>query len=215
MKTTTIENKMLKAIKGNNNSLITISEDIITEALNTGLIIKIAERTSRNGNQNVYYEIKSGKHDILMHVQNNMYVIISRYVHSFLSEELIDVIPYLLHFAFYVGRTNSNRCHVMANCPKDIQRAGGFGKTLYLTRILVSLEICGTIINLKSDWDVHHKGDCFDNRQYMIMYIPSSEHTHRNNHMTGQAIRSCEALKGFIQFMDYKYENLSVVTKVA
>lgn len=217
MKTTQLNDntsKMLQAIKSTNGSLLTISRDVVQQATQEKLLHKVAEHVSRRGNQNTYYQIK-GKNDVLMHVQSDMYVLISRYVYCAWTDELVDVIPYLLHFSFYAGRTGSNRCHVMATCPENIKRAGGFSKSVYLTRVLMSLERFGTLMNLRTDDDIHHKGDCFDNRQLMIMMVPSSKHTHRNSHMTGKLISSYQQFMNDLNWMSYKYTEVSPVTEVA
>lgn len=217
MKTTQLNNNtenMLKAIKGVNGSLITIGSSVIEQAIKEKLLHKVAEHTSHKGNQNIYFQV-TDSNDILMHVQNDMYVLISRYVYCTYTDRMVDVIPYLLHFSFYAGRTGSNRCHVMASCPENIQRAGGFSKSVYLTRLLISIERFGALMNLRTADDIHHKGDCYDNRQLMIMMVPSSKHTHRNSHMTGKLISSYQQFKSFIQFMDDKFKEVSQVTEVA
>lgn len=216
MKTTVLnKNNMLRAIKGSNGSLIIIDQSIVNQAISAGLLHKIAER-SGNKNTNIYYEIvDDNRNDVLMHVQNDMYVLISRYVYCIQTGEMLDAINYLLRFSFNAGRTGSNRCHVMAYCPDYIRTAGCFNKTVYLTRLLTSLERYGTLLNLRSEDDIHHKGDCFDNRQGMIIMVPSVKHTHRESHMTGFQIQSYEEFKKFIVWINAKFQAVSKVTEIA
>ena len=147
-----------------------------------------------------------------MHVQNNMYVITSRYAYCDLLSKKIDMIPTLVDISFCIGKTNSNRCHVMAGNGKSISNE--YTDTVYLTRVLTSLELYGDIRKLDSSWDVHYKGACFDNRQNMTMYIPKKIHKHKNSHMTGMKIRSYEGLLSFFKDMEDSYNNLCTVTTV-
>lgn len=215
--TTTYKNattqQMMNAIKGSNGSLVSISSAIIEQAKNNGLIIEIGRRENIKGNKNVYYAITTSENDVLMHVQDNMYVLVSRYLYCNLLNKEINVIPLLLKMSFYSGRTGHNRYHVMAGNGKSIDDK--YTDTVYLTRVLTSLELYGEIRKLDSSWDVHHKGDCFDNRQNMLMYIPRAQHKHRTSHMTGMDIRSYQDLVSLFQYMKKSYQKLHLVTTVA
>lgn len=216
--TTTYSNpvtqKMMNAIKGSNRSLVSISDIIIEQAKNYGLLVEIGRRENIKGNENVYYAITTSENDVLMHVQDNMYVLVSRYVYCEKLNKEIDTLPILLEMSFSSGRTNKNRCHVMATLRKKFTDVG-LKKTAYLTRVLISLELYGELRNLDSTFDVHHKGDCFDNRQDMTLYIPREEHKHRDSHMNGREIRSYQGLLSLLKAMENSYKRLCWVTTVA
>lgn len=221
MKTTTTINSMskaeeiLKASKGANPSFITIEPSMIAEAIQAGDLVKIAERKGHKGGNNIYYKCnKAGGNNILMHVKYNMYTVFSRMVYCEKLNKLIDVIPTLEQFSFYSGLTNRNRCKIMASTPSELQKQG-FSATLYLPRVLTSLEIYGELRNLDSTFDVHHKGDCWDNRQNMTMYIPSSIHKHRNNHMTGRYIGFYTEFQELCKSLRKKYNELHKETEIA
>lgn len=216
--TTTYKNattqQMMNAIKGSNGSFITIPKHIIESAVTSGALIEKGRHRSRNDNYNIYYHITGTANDMLMHVQNDMYVLISRYVYCEKLNKEIDTLPILLEMSFSSGRTNENRCHVMASLRKKFTDVG-LKKTAYLTRVLTSLELYGELRNLNSTFDVHHKGDCFDNRQDMTLYIPREEHKHRDSHMNGIEIRSYQGLLSLLKAMENSYQRLYWVTTVA
>lgn len=207
-------NNMLRSIKEANTSVLTISKDVIEQAVEDGILSKIGEH-HKGKTHNVYYEIEASKRDdVLMHIQDDMYIIISRYIICIPTGEIIDTLRYLLRYSFCIGRTSENRCHVMASCPKDLRDAGGFGKTLYLTRLFIALEQYGVLINPEKDYDVHHKGDCFDNRQFIIRYIPRVKHKHRKSHMTGFAIISYDFFKKYLVYIDQIFKVKSMVMEI-
>lgn len=221
MKTTTTTNtvnttaEILKAFKGANGSFITIEPGVIEEAIQAGDLVQIAERQGRKGGNNTYYSCsKLGDNTVLMHVKNNMYTTINRYVYCESLNRRVDVIPVLTQFSFCSGLTTSNRCSIMAGTPVALKKQG-FSATLYFTRVIASIEKYGELRPLASDYDVHHKSDCWDNRQYMIMYILSSLHNHRNNHMTGRNIRSYSDFMWLCNYLEAQYTKLHNETKIA
>lgn len=208
-------NPILALIKGVDGSSLTIEQDTIKEALFKGVLTKLAERQGREGGNNIYYQVGRLKDNtILMHVKNNQYIVISRYIYCAALNRYIDVLPVLQQFSFCLGKTCTNRCHVLAPTSKKL-REQGFSTSLYLARILTSLEKYGEFRNLKSTCDVHHKSDCWDNRQHMIMYVESSKHTHRNSHMTGRYVKNYNALIGMCMWLQESYVKFSTVTTIS
>lgn len=216
MTTTTLNtNTLLSSIKGADSSSLTIEPNIIKEALSKGVLIKLAERDGRAGGSNIYYQVGHAYDNIiLMHVKHNMYVVISRTVYCSKLNKHIDALPVLLQFSFCLDRTCINRCHVLAPTSKKLKDEG-FSTSINITRILTSLEKYGELGNMDTSYDVHHKSDCWDNRQHMIMYVESSKHTHRNSHMTGRYIRNYETLLNVLELLDESYIKLSTVTAIA
>lgn len=133
--------------------------------IKTGHISFIGDNVtdSRKAATNSYYEI-CGTDIVLMGVGNDHFVIISRHVNN------IDIIEKLKDFSFRLQRTGARREHVMAYAPKCLQDQG-YTQSVYLTRAIASIELYGDIRVLNANYDVHHKGDCWDNRQGMILYL--------------------------------------------
>ena len=215
MKTTyksRITEEMMEKIKGANTSFLTIDKKIINKALNEGNLEDIGCHTSRSGNENHYYAIM-GSNDCLMQVQDDLYCIINRTVYCVSKGKTINVIKELLKYSFYVNNTSCNRYHVVAHSTPDLVAAGHTAK-IYLPRVLMALELFGEIKYLDRSYDIHHKGDCYDNRNEVMMYIPRTEHNHSNGHMNGGRIKTYEALLQHFQYLAWEKYRLKDVTTV-
>lgn len=196
-----------------NESFLNIENNIIQEAIKNGILEQIGYHVSSKGNENIYYSIL-GSNDVLMQVQEGLYCIINRTVYCASKGKTINLVQELLKFSWRSDQTGANRCHIVAGTPV-VLKAAGHTDLLYLTRVLAALEYYGDIKYLDRDYDVHHKGDCWDNRNDLIMYIPRSMHKHRNNHMTGYRLRDVKGFDYLIYNLADKYARLSRVTTVA
>lgn len=196
-----------------NESFLNINKDIVDEAVEKRLLEEIGFHVSRRGNENHYYSIL-GSNNVLMQVQEDLYCIINRTVYCASKGKTINLVQELLKYSWHSDRTSSNRCHIVAGTPVAL-KAAGHTDLLYLPRVLTALEFYGDIKYLNRDYDVHHKGDCWDNRNNMIMYIPRSMHKHRNNHMSGYRMRDVKGFDYLIYNLAEKYAKLSKVTTVA
>ena len=195
----------IKEIESTDKSTLTINKNMINEAIKTGHISFIRDNVtdSRKAATNSYYEI-CGTDIVLMGVGNDHFVIVSRHVNN------IDIIEKLKDFSFRLQRTGARREHVMAYAPKCLQDQG-YTQSVYLTRAIASIELYGDIRLLDANYDVHHKGDCWDNRQGMILYLNSKLHNHRDSHMTGYVISSMAALIATVARLNQNYKELHLV----
>lgn len=203
----------ISELRNVDNSSLTIPDDVINNAIKYAAIKKIADNQNsrRKTATNTYYEV-TGKNMVLMHVRDHRYVVISRTI-NFNGKE-IDLVKELCQFSFRMMKTSINRAHVGCSTPCYMQKKLNMSGTMYLTRIIISLLMYGDIRNLDSEYDVHHKGDCWDNRVGCIRYIQSSQHKHRNNHMTGHVVESLYRMIEQIRELDTKYTKLCGLVEV-
>ena len=183
---------MKTTFKTTGNSALVIEKAELDKMIRDGSLVKIS---SNSRGSNTYYEIVGTDNTCLMSLPHDKYVIISRFIEG--ADGKIDLVEKLSHFSWCTGRTNSNREHVMCHYNGD---------TLYLTRALISLEKYGDIRKLSSDYDVHHKGDVWDNRQGMIMYVEKL--------MTGLSVNST-IFDLIIDRLIMNYQQLATVQTVA
>lgn len=191
---------MKTTFKTTGNSALVIEKAELDKMIRDGSLTEIC---SNSRGSNTYYEIAGMDNTCLMSLHHDKYVIISRFIER--ADGKIDLVEKLSHFSWCAGRTCSNREHVMCHYNGD---------TLYLTRALISLEKYGDIRKLSSDYDVHHKGDVWDNRQSMIMYVERTNHKHRRSHMTGMCVTST-IFDLIIDRLIMNYQQLATVQTVA
>lgn len=191
---------MKTTFKATGNSTLVIEKAELDKMLRDGSLVKVS---SNSRGSNTYYEIVGMDNTCLMSLPHDKYVIISRFIDG--PAGRIDLVEKLSHFSWYAGRTCSNREHVMCQHNRD---------TLYLTRALISLEKYGDIRKLSSTCDVHHKGDVWDNRQSMIMYVERTNHKHRKSHMTGMCVTST-VFDLIVDRLIMNYNQLATVQTVA
>lgn len=194
--------------KAENVTLLSINPEVINEALKQGKIKVLAQ----HGN-NIYYLCNSMRSNtVLMHINKNYYTVIDRFIDSE-NGKLVNTVKQLTKFSFFCVTTGSRRIHIMTNIPVNMQQEYG-KKTDYLPRMLVSLEKYGEVLNLNKEYDVHHKGTNFDNRQKMMMYIPKCEHKHRKSHTSGCIIRTMPEFDILCVALKKQYNVLKNKTKV-
>lgn len=209
VKTTNAYEEMMRDFNGANKSTLTIAPEVIAQAIENGYITEIARK---NGHKhvNIYYEFTCEWLDglqgqILLHVSNDQYVLLSRMVEMEDYYLSVDVIPYLATCSFSVQATTENK-------ERKLVMAEG---SRYIHRMLISLAKYGEIRSLDRTYDVHHKGGTFDERQQMTMYIPRKLHKHSTSHMTGREIKSFDEFMYFCGDMSRQYEELKDFNEVA
>ena len=154
-----------------NDSNVIINPDAITEAIKNGDVTFIDRHISRKHGVNTYYKVNELENTVLMLVGNCQYMILSEYMYCEATGEYINVVDSIKNFSWSIGATkgSKNRMHGMSNAPNELQKQG-YTSTMYLHRVLASLEKYGKIVLLDSTWDVHDKGDCYDHRQGMTCH---------------------------------------------
>ena len=191
---------MKTIFKTTGNSTLVIEKAELDKMLRDGALVKIC---SNSRGSNTYYEIVDMDNTCLMSLPHDKYVTISRFIDG--PAGRIDLIEKLSHFSWCTGRTGSNREHVMTSHDR---------KTIYMTRAIISIEKYSDIRELSSDCDVHHKGDVWDNRQGMIMYVEKLKHKHRRSHMTGLSVNST-IFNLIIERLIMNYQQLATLQTVA
>lgn len=198
-----------KALKSGYDSFLVIPEEVIKEAIDNGDLSIIDVH-----GDNVYYRMNHYENSVLVHIKDNRYVFVNETVYCEKEDKTINLVDELCKFSFCAGKTGRNRAHVMAGTPKEL-RDKGYTDIAYMPRIIKSLELYGEIKCLDTTYDIHHKGDVYDNRQGMTMYIPRKEHKDNHSHITGGIIKTYEKLKQQYSYMQYQFNRLHLVTEVA
>ena len=173
--------EMLKTLRmGKLEYFVHIDDAIITELKDAGRLTEIGENKSQRTNNkycwdNIYYRVEDMNNTVLMHIGNNEYAFLSEKIYCKATDEEIEIVPIISKLHFCLGGGKIKRRHIMT--------------THNNTSYYFSLELYGEIRNLDKDFDVHHKGATFDNRQGMVLYISRENHRHKNySHKTGEII---------------------------
>lgn len=216
-----IDNEMIKAmevrtmldqmnntenLKANGNFL-TIPPQVIKDEIKGNVLLQV-NKAKIPSCENMYYAYNlSGANLVLMHIKNNQYIMVSHYVYH--DNKIIDIPSELSKFKWSSYRVGGYRQFIKGTGQPSINKAIQ-SKTIYLHRVLMMFDLAGNYIPLKRSYDIHHKGDCYDNRTGCTMYIPRKDHKHRKNHMTGRIIRTSEDL---IDFLNSRLDMYSALCK--
>lgn len=181
LETNNEKNKIFNVFRRSNHSgYIFIPYEVMLEAYerkNVNVIAVSDGDAKVGGRGNIYFKYMNTNY-VLMHIGNNRYKIINRYIETVVGK--MDLVKELSDSCcFYMGRGG----HVFCNPRKGL---GLHVKTISLARVISSLEKTGYIEDIDNDMDCHHKVAREIETQNAIVLVERKDHKifhslHSNN----------------------------------